>query len=127
MKLRTQDIRKCFRRDFIHTYSTLTLTYSMPPVPITKTFGSPVTTFTHMVRLHIGANASALVQTGTETITSATRFRLPGRFADLAVDPCLSPHALCPPLFPGEKVVSTINKSEGARYAYQSEFIKNLN
>ena len=53
--------------------------------PITKTTGSPVTTFTQVVRQQIGASSasSALVQTDTITITSATRFRLPGRFGDL--------------------------------------------
>ena len=53
--------------------------------PITKTSGSPVTTFTQLVRQQIGASstATALVQTDTITITSATRFRMPGRFGDL--------------------------------------------
>lgn len=53
--------------------------------PVTKTSGSPVTTFTQVVRQQIGKNSGsgALVQTDAITITSATRFRLAGRFDDI--------------------------------------------
>lgn len=53
--------------------------------PITQTTGSPVTSFTQVVRQHIGASSGsdALVETDTINITDATRFRLPGRFHDM--------------------------------------------
>jgi len=78
--------------------------------PITKTSGSPVTTFTQVVRQQIGANSSSgpLVQTDTITITSTTRFRLPGRFDDIDGGSLPFSAALSAgTLFPGQNVAVT--------------------
>ena len=76
--------------------------------PITKTSGSPVTTFTQVVRQKVGSTTNALVETDTITITSSTRFRLPGRFHDM--DDGSSPFSAvlsAVTLFPGENVAVT--------------------
>jgi Domain of unknown function (DUF5666) len=76
--------------------------------PITKTSGSPVTTFTQVVRQEIGTTSSSLVQTDTITITSNTRFRLPGRFGDVAGASLPFSAALsAATLFPGQNVAVT--------------------
>jgi Domain of unknown function (DUF5666) len=73
--------------------------------PITSVTGSPATSFTQIVRQAIGSTSTSLVQTDTITITSATKFRLPGRFDDL--DDGSSPFAdafSAATLFPGQNV-----------------------
>jgi hypothetical protein len=76
--------------------------------PITKTTGSPVTTFTQVVRQKIGDNSGTLVQTDTITVTSTTRFRLPGRFGDLAGGLLpFSAELSAATLFPGQNVAVT--------------------
>lgn len=78
--------------------------------PITTTSGSPVTTFTQLVRQQIGAStaSTALVQTDTITITGATRFRLPGRLGDLERGSLPSSSALsAATLFAGQNVAVT--------------------
>lgn len=79
--------------------------------PITSTSGSPVTTFTQVVRQKIGANSGTLVETDTITITSATKFHLPGRFHDLAGGSLpFSALLSAATLFPGQNVAVTTDK-----------------
>ena len=79
--------------------------------PVTSVTGAPATTFTMMVRQHVGPAAVATpVEKDTITIDASTKFLMPGRFTNLSVGGLpFTPTFSAATLFAGQAVAVATN------------------